>query len=302
MDATNSGGQHFSGLLRDPVGGTLTNLVWKGNDQKADLYMDVKQRTDSKVIMDLADPDYVVQATYWRENEITRTMTKRPSMTYFYSATIRSCAEYIIQGAKDEGYESTEEYSMWALAGYLAPRMRAAIDEANPAAAVAMRYLQALCRRVPMEKDLRWKTPLGGLVVNRYTESEECTVKVMSMNLTMLLAYNRNYDRCNRRKATAGIAPNFVHSLDSTHLMMVVNNANCDILPIHDSLATHACDVDEMHRVIREQFVKLYTENDPLEVVREAAEAAGADVEDIERPTLGTLDLQSVLNSPFFFC
>jgi DNA-directed RNA polymerase len=180
--------------------------------------------------------------------------------------------------------------------------MRAAIDEANPAAAVAMRYLQALCRRVPMEKDLRWKTPLGGLVVNRYTESEECTVKVMSMNLTMLLAYNRNYDRCNRRKATAGIAPNFVHSLDSTHLMMVVNNANCDILPIHDSLATHACDVDEMHRVIREQFVKLYTENDPLEVVREAAEAAGADVEDIERPTLGTLDLQSVLNSPFFFC
>lgn len=301
MDATNSGGQHFSALLRDPVGGKLTNLFWTGNAEKADLYMDVKQRTDSKVIMDLSSLDTVVQAQFWRENEITRSMTKRPSMTYFYSATIRSCSEYIVQGAQDEGYEGTDEYSLWALAGYLAPRMRSAIEEANPAAAAAMQYLQDLARRVPHEKDLRWLTPLGGLVINRYTESEECRVKIRSMNINQLLAYNRNYDRCNRRKAASGIAPNFVHSLDSTHLMMVLNAFSGDIVPIHDSLATHACDVDEMHKVIREQFFVLYTQNDPLKVVTEAAVQAGADTSDLTVPEKGNLNLQRVIESPFFF-
>lgn len=302
MDATNSGGQHFSALLRDPVGGRLTNLFWTGNAEKADLYMDVKQRTDSKVIMDLSNPDTVLQAQYWRENEITRSMTKRPSMTYFYSATIRSCAEYIVQGAHEEGYQGTDEYSLWAMSGYLAPRMRSAIEEANPAAAAAMQYLQSLARRVPTQKDLRWLTPLGGLVVNRYTESEETNVKIMSMNLTMLLAYNRNYDVCNRRKAASGIAPNFVHSLDSTHLMMCINAFSGNIVPIHDSMATHAADVDEMQRVIREQFFRLYTQHDPLAVVRSAAEAAGADVSDLPVPEKGTLNLQQVIDSPFFFC
>lgn len=42
------------------------------------MYMDVKKRTDSKVIMDLDNPEFVVQADYWRHNEITRGMTKRP--------------------------------------------------------------------------------------------------------------------------------------------------------------------------------------------------------------------------------
>jgi len=55
MDATNSGSQHYSAMLRDPVGGRLTNLFWEGNETKADMYMNVKERTDSKVIMDLSN-------------------------------------------------------------------------------------------------------------------------------------------------------------------------------------------------------------------------------------------------------
>lgn len=302
MDATNSGGQHFSAMLRDTVGGRLTNLFWEGNEQKADLYMNVKERTDSRIILDLSNPDTVVQAQYWMENPVTRSMTKRPSMTYFYSATVRSCSDYIVMGAKGEGYQGTDEYTLWALAGYLAPRMRNAIEEANPAAAAVMQYLQQITRRIPVRQHLQWKTPLGGLVINRYTETEEQRVKIDSMNLMFLLAYNKNYELNNRRKAASGIAPNFVHSLDSTHLMMVVNAFEGDIVPIHDSLATHACDVDRMHQVIREQFLALYEQHDPVQVLTEAAVAAGADLEGLEAPEKGHLDLKRVLESPFFFC
>ena len=302
MDATNSGSQHFSALLRDPVGGKLTNLFWEGNEEKADMYMDVKQRTDAKVIMDLDNPEFVVQAQFWRENEITRSMTKRPCMTHVYSATVRSCSEYILQSAQEEGYEGTEEYSLFKLAGYLSGRMKAAVEDANPAATAAMKYLQSLCYKVPAANHLQWKTPLGGLVINRYTESEETTVKVKSMNLSHLLIYNRNYDVNNKRKAKSGISPNWIHSLDATHLMMTINAFEGDIMPIHDSVATHACDVDTMQKAVREQFVRLYTEHDVLQEITDAALACGADLEGLEMPVKGNLNIQLVKESPFFFC
>ena len=302
MDATNSGGQHFSAMLRDEVGGRLTNLFWNGNDVKADLYMDVKQRTDSKVVVAQRNEDTVVQATYWRENEITRSMTKRPAMTFFYSATVRSCSEYILLGALDEGYEPLEDFSMMKLSGFLAPLMRQSIEDAMPAAARAMKCAQEICRTIPLENHLQWHTPMGGLVINRYTTTEEKRVDIKSMGLTKVVAYNRDYTLNNRRKAASGIAPNFVHSLDSTHLMMVILRSNCDIVPIHDSLATHACDVDHMQQVIRQAFYDLYTENDPLQVLREAAEAAGGDCSEIVMPEHGNLDLSLVLDSEFFFC
>lgn len=302
MDATNSGGQHFSAMLRDEIGGRLTNLYWEGNQQKADLYMDVKQRTDSKVIIASRNPDTLVQAQYWRENEITRTMTKRPSMTFFYSATVRSCSDYIMLGALDEGYEPLEDFSMMKLSGFLAPLMRQSIEEAMPAAAAAMSYAQQVARRVPLEQHLQWKTPLGGLVVNRYTTTTETRVNIRSMGIYKVLAYDRNFEQNNRRKASAGIAPNFVHSLDSTHLLMTILMYDGDIVPIHDSMATHACDVDEMHRCIRQAFYDLYTENDPLQVLWDAAVAAGADLSEVVKPEPGHLDLHKVLDSPFFFC
>lgn len=302
VDATNSGGQHFSAILRDPVGGKLTNLFWDGNDVKADLYMDVKRRTEAKVQSGLSDADTVVQADWWMQNPITRTMTKRPTMTYFYSATMRSCIDYTMLGAIDEGYQGTEEYSLFKLCCYLAPLMRSSIDEAMPAAAGGMAYLASLARACPKEEHLQWKTPLGGLVINRYAENEDRRVRVRSMGIEYVLYRERNHNICDKRKAMSGIAPNFIHSCDSTHLMMVVNAFDGHILPIHDSLATHACDMDKLNVVIREQFVKLNTDWDLLEIVREAAEAAGADTSDIPRPVKGTLDINMVNDSPFFFC
>lgn len=301
-DATNSGGQHFSAMLRDPIGGALTNLYWDGGDAKADLYMDVKRRTEVKVNSGLYDPDTAVQADWWIKNPITRNMTKRPTMTYFYSATMRSCIDYTMLGAVDEGYQGIEDFSLFKLCCYLAPLMRSSIDEAMPAAAGGMAYLAALARSVPKAEHLQWLSPLGGLVINRYAENDEVRVRIRSMGIEYILLRERNHEVCDKRKAMSGIAPNFVHSMDSTHLMMTVNAFDGDIVPIHDSLATHACDVDALDVCVREQFVRLYAENDPLEVVREAAVAAGGEVEDIPRPVPGTLDLELVKDSPFFFC
>uniref|UniRef100_A0A7C8ZI26 DNA-directed RNA polymerase n=1 Tax=Opuntia streptacantha TaxID=393608 RepID=A0A7C8ZI26_OPUST len=55
--------------------------------------------------------------------------------------------------------------------------------------------------------------------------------------------------------------PNFIHSLDSSHMMMTAlacRKAGLNFAGVHDSCWTHACDVDEMNRILREKFIELY--------------------------------------------
>lgn len=92
-----------------------------------------------------------------------------------------------------------------------------------------------------------------------------------------------------KRQRTA-FPPNFVHSLDGSHMMMTavackragLNFAGCSTLAdceplmllcnmnlflsrcssnvagVHDSYWTHACDVEQLNRILREKFVELY--------------------------------------------
>lgn len=38
----------------------------------------------------------------------------------------------------------------------------------------------------------------------------------------------------------------------------MINNFCCILVGVHDSYWTHACDVDDMNRILRGKFVKLY--------------------------------------------
>ena len=62
-------------------------------------------------------------------------------------------------------------------------------------------------------------------------------------------------------KQKGGFPPNFVHSLDSTHMMMT--SLRCEqekmtFASVHDSFWTHACDVDKLNVFCREEFVHLH--------------------------------------------
>ncbi|KAL0885911.1 hypothetical protein Bca101_009894 [Brassica carinata] len=64
------------------------------------------------------------------------------------------------------------------------------------------------------------------------------------------------------RKQRTVFPPNFVHSLDGTHMMMTAvacREAGLNFAGVHDSYWTHACDVDTMNRILREKFVELYS-------------------------------------------
>ncbi|KAF8658576.1 hypothetical protein HU200_059036 [Digitaria exilis] len=64
------------------------------------------------------------------------------------------------------------------------------------------------------------------------------------------------------QRQKAAFPPNFVHSLDSSHMMMTAiacKEAGLHFAGVHDSFWVHACDVDQMNQILREQFVELYS-------------------------------------------
>lgn len=81
MDATCSGLQHFSALLRDPVGGMYVNLFDDAcSGPKQDIYAQVAAVAMRAIQRDLdsADADTRAMAAWWMKHGITRNLAKKP--------------------------------------------------------------------------------------------------------------------------------------------------------------------------------------------------------------------------------
>ena len=309
QDATCSGLQHFSAMLRDPVGATYTNLIDNGTDKKSDVYMKVAGEAQAMFLSKESDP--VIQQ-YWEDKPISRSMAKRPVMTYVYGSTLKSTMDYVVADMLNAGYTPVLDddgevlYSMHKLSVGIGKALRSGVERTVPAAAEGMRYLQNLCRWAvevdgfghESHKELKWVNPVGIPVINWAEGVEVKQVQIKSMGVSKILTsmYTGIYDK---RKACSAVAPNFIHSLDGAHLCKTINAAPCDILPIHDSFATHPCDVDAMRYTLVHEFHSMYSE-DVLSLID-----AGITIQSdktLVRPALGTMNLDDVLVARFPFC
>jgi len=301
QDATCSGLQHFSAMLRDENGGRYVNLLDELQcGPKQDIYGRVATVALQAIQRDLegSDEDIRGMAEWWLQIGIPRALAKKPVMTYVYGATLRGTTEFI------QGYIEYEMKAEWPdkkesfmYSQYAAKKLFQGIAATVPAAAEAMRWLRGIAQQQPNGKRMEWKTPTGFLVQHDYQGSDELRVWVRSCGIERIVVRNDN-DDTNANRMQNAIAPNFVHALDASHLTLVANRMqaeNMRIVGIHDSFGTHMCDVSRMHRIIREEFVQMYSHNILGEFLWDV-KAVG------ETPMRGSLDLSQVLDSEFFFC
>ena len=91
-----------------------------------------------------------------------------------------------------------------------------------------------------------------------------------------------------------------MHSLDATHMLLVAKAMqDCHLAMIHDDFGTHASDISKLHKVIREQFVLMYT-GDLLQEFKDEVEwRTGVELPDV--PARGSLDIQEIHKADFFF-
>jgi DNA-directed RNA polymerase len=104
-----------------------------------------------------------------------------------------------------------------------------------------------------------WTTPLGLPIVQPYRRVGKRQVSTLLQ--TVFIEDPDASCPVNSHKQSTAFPPNFIHSLDATHMLMsavACQDAGLAFASVHDSYWTHAADVDTMNKVIRDQFIELH--------------------------------------------
>jgi len=309
MDGSCNGLQHYAAMLRDPVSGRAVNLL--PSDEPQDIYREVAERTLE--LLRNADKEhehYWIVETWATSGLVDRKVTKRPVMVLPYGGRYQSCLAYVraaIQDKFEEGVANPFGDEIGRATAILATFVWRAIDDVVTGAVTAMQYLQTIARELARhEIPIQWTTPVGWTVFQEYLDRKLVTVKTRFNGALTWLRYAQDLTTINPNKQATAFAPNFVHSLDAAAMVRTANRLKSTGIPhmamIHDSYGVHASHINDMHRILREEFVDMYNSRDPLAELRAwALEVLPKDTELPEVPEKGSLDLTEVLHSEYFF-
>ncbi|KAK1381019.1 DNA-directed RNA polymerase [Heracleum sosnowskyi] len=300
QDGSCNGLQHYAALGRDKLGAAAVNLV--AGEKPADVYsgianrvLDIMRRDAAK---DPANNPNVLRARLLI-NQVDRKLVKQTVMTSVYGVTYIGARDQIKRRLKERGLIE-DENEVFAAACYAAKTTLTALGEMFQAARSIMSWLGDCAKVISMENQpVRWITPLGLPVVQPYRKLGRHLIKTSLQVLTL----QRETDKVLARRQRTAFPPNFVHSLDGTHMMMTAiacKEAGLNFAGVHDSYWTHACDVDKMNIILREKFVELY-EAPILENLRDSFQKTFPELIFPPLPERGDFDLKEVLKSPYFF-
>lgn len=259
-------------------------------------------------------------------NRMSRKIAKRAVMTFPYGSKEFGFRDQLIEDIiipANKGFEEAVKAGVcgealyqqfpfgtcgWKAQGTMATLLWNGVNDSVVRAALAMEWLQKAARLVAKNgKRVHWNTPLGFLVEQNYVKTEEKRVEtVFAGNEKVRLNLRKDTQTPDSRKSANSVAPNYVHSLDSSHLMLTVARAP-DIKSwalIHDSFGTLPSRTQALFNYVRVAFVELYTAHDVLEDFRGQV-LQQLPAEQIKllppTPTRGNLDLYSVLRSGYCF-
>lgn len=314
MDGTCNGLQIFSLVLRDAVGGKAVNLL--PSDRPQDIYQVVADLTMEKVrnVAQNGGEDEKQVAQEWVEFGLDRAGAKRVVMCLPYGLGKYSAKgyveEYVHGRIKDEGGCPWDEADIFPAVAFLTDLMWEALDETVIAARECMSWLQGAAKvAASANLPVTWTTPDGFPVLQAYQATHLRRIETMLGDQAIKLSLSEDdNDSLDRTKQRNSISPNWVHSLDGAALRMTVCRAvekGIDSFAmIHDSYGTVAADAPELGRTLRDVFVDTFTEHDVLTEFKDSVLAlVPEDMHDQigELPSMGTLDIEQVRKSAFFF-
>jgi DNA-directed RNA polymerase len=232
-------------------------------------------------------------------------VVKRTVMTTPYGVTNQAAQKYVVSdylaGRTDTGFDRHE----WRAASrYLMTHLWPAIGDVVVKGRQIMDWLRKGSRKIAKdfpddeEPVIWWVTPSGFPASQCYFEMELHRIRTHLHGEEKIRVYTET-DEPDVNNHTTGMAPNFVHSMDASHLHLTAAAAAeagiSSLAMIHDDYGTHAADAETMFALIRQQFVAMYEGSDPLRSFQAKYPQLGVP------PERGTLDIREVLDSTFFF-
>lgn len=149
---------------------------------------------------------------------------------------------------------------------------------------------------------VKWKSPLGLPCVQPYKYISSTSI-ITTILQSLTVADNFDDQPVNKSKNTTAFPPNFVHSIDSTHMMLTAlkcKDEQITFAAVHDSYWTHPCDIDRMGTILREQFVDLHS-SPLIGDLNENFMSRYPHEKFPEIPKQGSFSLDNVKESTYFF-
>ena len=284
LDATCSGLQHLSALTLDHEAAKLVNVVRGDEDKPSDGYRTVAE----------ASLKYIEDKTI--HQDINRSVTKRTVMTTPYGVSRDSARKYIRSALKEGGVDLSVPGRLGSVTDAVYHK---AMPECFAGPVAVMQWLQSLVPELLERGDgaIEWTTPAGFKVRQDIRQSNSVRIrthvhgKIVASNV-----FDGYSDTPDIERHKGAIAPNLVHSLDATLLAFLFCEYENPFTVIHDCVLVRSCDAGEIHQQVRACFAEIYSEP----VLKNWAESLGVEVPD--GLIQNTLNVQDVLDSPYFFC
>jgi|TARA_B110000483_G_scaffold243670_1_gene335224 DNA-directed RNA polymerase len=312
LDATCSGIQIYSGLLRDRAGAEAVNVIGKGRN---DIYGRVAKKGNEY----LSTGDYPKTLTYTTSDKqlhevptqaiadslkgkINRQLTKRNTMTQPYSVTRFGMYEQL-KGELTDMENNNKKFwvgETWLVAKLLTGINDRAIADVVKGARVGQEYLKEVTQDVV--RGGRWvffTTPLTKFPVLQKihkTKVERITTPIGKLSI------RKAVKEMNPTKMVNGIAPNFIHSLDATLLAQTVlklkEDGCTDFHLIHDSYGVPVTHVANLNKRVREAYIELFKCEPLQQFVNQVRPEYEKTVDSV---MINTLDLDEVAKSEYIF-
>lgn len=295
QDGSCNGLQHYAALGRDESGGRAVNLV--PIEQPSDVYTGIAQLVAARVEEDALQGNVHAQKLL---KEVDRKLVKQTVMTSVYGVTFVGAREQITSRLKERGWRAEDD--IYKTACYAARITLDSLHTMFSSAKHIMNWLTECAHLVASNgKPVAWTTPLGLPVVQPYRHRERHSVKTVLQRLIIVENSERLPLALARQRSA--FPPNYIHSIDSTHMMMTATECyhqGLSFAGVHDSFWTHAGTVDAMNTILREKFVELHG-YPLLESLLHEFQSELPHVAFPKVPQTGTLDLGLVRSSPYFF-
>lgn len=257
QDGSCNGLQHYAALACDEVGAASVNLA--PMDTPQDVYSAVANLVEK---MRERDEKLGVEAAVLLKGLVERKVIKQTVMTTVYGVTRFGARLQIAKQLKE--MELMSKQHVWICSGYLTDKTFESLREMFTSAKAIQDWFTQCARVISGTRgeSVEWVTPLGLPVVQPYysrKKSVSTTSKILKPEHVPL----EQYERPNTMKQKNGFPPNYIHSLDSSHMMLTAlgcHAADVTFVSVHDCFWTHPCTVDQMNKICRDQFVSLHSQ------------------------------------------
>ncbi|XP_070764793.1 DNA-directed RNA polymerase, mitochondrial [Enoplosus armatus] len=314
QDGSCNGLQHYAALGRDVIGATSVNLM--PCEEPQDVYSGVAQQVEEFRVQDAGSGLKIAQVL---EGFISRKVVKQTVMTVVYGVT-RYGGRLQIEKRLKEIDEFPKEH-VWDASHYLVRLVFSGLKEMFAGTREIQDWLTESARLISKSgHTVEWVTPLGLPIIQPYHRVRSQVLKSTMQHINLQISHDTK-ERPDTVKQKNAFPPNFIHSLDSTHMMLTAlhcYSAGLTFVSVHDCFWTHALTVDTMNKVCREQFVALHSQPILQELsnflllkycARLPTEAKNTKYQEYRRlmlllanvPQTGDFDLQRVKESTYFF-